>query len=199
MPLHRTILREHLRSISFVEGLQANAQTMRVDTGGTELLFHLSSSIPEFWRRRFRSSRREKNAIFEGGDSQVAVTVVAESMDALAFVLLHEATHAVDVALGLSVVGDAVETPFARGVWETAIAPAAGYRGEALDSTPWRSGKPLAIEKARALYEDLARTPFASVYSSLANVEDLAELVAWWQMTEIHGNPTASKFAMKAR
>jgi hypothetical protein len=78
--------------------------------------------------------------------------------------------------------------PFARGVWESQTTPVSTYRGEVLDGIAFRTGgEPLDIARAQALYEDLERTPFVSVYASLMVVEDLAELVAWWQMTEKHG------------
>src|SRR5690606_10152724 len=40
-PLHQTILAEHLRSLSFAEGLPNNAQTVRVASGDPEPMFDL--------------------------------------------------------------------------------------------------------------------------------------------------------------
>jgi hypothetical protein len=197
-PLQKAILREHLRSISFVEGLPANAQTIRVNPGGPETAFDfvfnarlLGESLSEF------ATRRERQ-LFEAGDSQLTVSVVAGSMDAVAFVLVHEATHIVDLVLGLTPsstpprveIPEANQTPFARSVWESPAIPVSAYRGGVLDSIPSRTGGVLLdIEKAQALYEDLERTPFVSVYASLMVVEDIAELVAWRQMTEKYGQP----------
>lgn len=70
------------------------------------------------------------------------------------------------------------------------MTPAGAYRGGVLSSVPLRTGgAALGIEQAQALYEDLKRTPFASVYASLMVTEDMAEFVAWRQMTEIYGQP----------
>jgi hypothetical protein len=195
-PLHRRVLRDRLLSIHVVEGIQANAQTMRVDPGGTEPAFRLIINARVLEETLSEFATRKERQLFQAGDSQRTVEVVAGSMDAIAFVLLHEATHIVDMVLNLtpaSVPGRPIEetgeAPFARGIWETAVTPVAAYRGALLDAVYWRTGQPLDIAQARLLYEELARTPFASVYSSLANAEDLAELVAWWQVTEIYGQP----------
>jgi len=162
---------------------------MRVDSAGGASAFRLLINTRVLEETLSEFATRKERQLFTGDDSQLTVTIAAGSMDALVFVLLHEATHMVDMALGLSRIREADQTAFGRGVWETEISPVAAYRGETLDSIYWRTRQLLPIESAEALYEDLARTPFASVYSSLATAEDLAELVAWRQMTERYGHP----------
>lgn len=197
-PLHEAILREHLRSISFAEGLPANAQTVRVASSGAEPMFDLiiNASILDETLSEFAT--RKERQLFEVTDSPLSVSVVAGSMDAVAFVLAHEATHVVDMILGLTPppappgvqIPEADQKPFARGIWESALTPANAYRGGLLDDIPMRTGgQPLDIEQAQALYEDLKRTPFVSVYASLMVIEDIAELLAWRQMTEQYGQP----------
>jgi len=197
-PLQKAILREHLRSISFVEDMAANAQTVRVNAGGSEAVFDLvfNSRILDETLSEFAT--RKERQLFEAGGSQLTVSVVAGSMDAVAFVLVHEATHIVDMVLGLTPpptppgvqIPEARQTLLARGVWESSMTPISAYRGDVLDSIPLRTGgAPLDIEKAQALYEDLERTPFVSIYASLMVVEDIAELAAWRQMTEKYGQP----------
>jgi hypothetical protein len=196
-PLHRTIIQEHLRSISFADGLPANAQTVRVTPSGPEPAFDLIINARVLDETLSEFATRKERQIFETGDSQISVAVVAGSMDAVTFVLAHEATHMVDMVLRLIPVmppgvpiQEADHTPFSRGVWETATTAAPAYRGSVLDSIPMRTGgSPLDIAKARTLYEELSRTPFVSVYASLIVVEDIAELVAWRQMTEKYGQP----------
>lgn len=198
-PLHETVLQEHLRSISFADGLPVNAQTVRANAAGDsksvfDLIINarvLDETISEF-------ATRKERELFKSGDSPLGVSVVAGSMNALAFVMVHEATHIVDMVLGLTPppsppgvpISEDQQTPFARGVWEGAFTPVSAYRGPVLDSIPWRTGEgPLDIQQAQSLYEELERTPFVSVYASLIVTEDLAELVAWTQMTEKYGQP----------
>lgn len=196
-PLHLAILEKHLRSISFVMGMPSNAQTARVLPGGPEPAFDLIFNARVLGETLSEFATRKERQLFEAGDSPLSVSVVAGSMDAVAFVLAHEATHVVDMVLGLTPVTapgasiqEAQQTPFAEGVWESSITPASLYRTALLDSIPLRTGgAPLDIDKARALYEDLERTPFVSVYASLIVLEDIAELVAWRQMTEKYGQP----------
>lgn len=196
-PLHETILQEHLRSISFVKDLPANAQTIRVNPGGQEAVFDLVFNARVLDETLSEFATRKERQLFDAGDSELSVSVVAGSMAAVAFVLVHEATHIVDAVLGLTPptppglqIEEAYQTPFARGVWESATIPVGAYRGAVLDNVPLRTGGArLDIEKAQALYEDLERTPFVSVYASLMVVEDIAELVAWRQMTEKYGQP----------
>jgi hypothetical protein len=192
-PLHKAILQDHLRSISFVEGLPANGQTVRVDPSGPEQAFDLVFNARILGETVSEFATRKERELFDVGESTLHVSVSAGSMDAVVFVLLHEATHIVDMVVGLryEIRGqEAVPTPLIRGVWDDALTPVSEYRGELLSNIPQRTGgEPLDIERAQALYEDLKRTPFASVYASLADIEDIAELVAWWQMTVKYGQP----------
>ena len=196
-PLHQAILRRHLRWISFSAELPNNAWTMRLEPAGIELEFGLVINVRVLDETLSELMTRKERQLFEAEGSPLTVTISAGSMDALGFVLLHEATHMVDMAAVRFTppsgpegqVQEARQTPFASGIWETVITPVGAYRGEMLDSIFWRTGKPLDIENARALYEELERTPFASVYASRSTAEDIAELVAWWQMTEVHGQP----------
>ena len=165
--------------------------------GGPEPAFDLIFNARVLGETLSEFATRKERQLFEAGDSTLSVSVAAGSMDAVAFVLAHEATHVVDMVLWLTPVTppgasiqETQQTPFARGVWESSITPASRYRSALLDGIPLRTGgPPLEIGKARTLYEDLERTPFASVYASLMVGEDLAELVAWRQITEKYGQP----------
>lgn len=194
-PLHRGVVHEHLRAIYVGDdtaGLRnANAVTM-YDPLAEEPTFRLVIHARVFEETLSELATRKEEQLFDAAGSSLSVTVIAGSMDALAFVLLHEATHMADIALGFSqeVVPDRrSEASFLREAWESALVPSAAYSGETLEASFWRTGQRLAIEKALALYEELGRTPFVSVYGSRSIAEDFAELVAWWQMTEIHGQP----------
>jgi hypothetical protein len=197
-PLHESILQEHLRSISVAESLPANAQTVRVTHSGPEALFDIIINARILDETLSEFATRKERQLFDAENSPLSVSVVAGSMDAVAFVLAHEATHVVDMVLGLTPppapagvqIPETDQKAFARGIWESALTPVNAYRGGLLDTIPLRTGgERLNIEDAQALYEDLERTPFVSVYASLIVIEDLAELVAWRQMTEEYDQP----------
>jgi hypothetical protein len=48
----------------------------------------------------------------------------------------------------------------------------------------WRTGRVMPVTLAGHLYDALGRTPFISVYATCDSHDDLAELVAWTQLTE---------------
>ena len=196
-PLQRRVLREHLRSVSFVDGMSNNAQTSRVNPGAPYPIFDFVIRAGLFNETVSEFATRKEQQLFETGGSSLSVAIEGGSMDAMVFVLLHESTHIVDQALHLTPstapgvpIPEASQTPFTRGVWESAMMPVAAYRSPLLDGIAWQiGGKPMRIERAQALYDDLKQTPFVSVYASTVSVEDLPELVAWRQLTQKLGQP----------
>ena len=196
-PLQASILQEHLRSISFADGMSNNAQTARVigdnvSHGSFDLIIRaslLDETISQF-------ATRKERQLFDTTGSTLSVSVEAGKMDALAFVLLHEATHMVDYTLHLTPavapgfpIPETSLTPFSRGVWEGSMQPAAPYRSPLLGSAFWQTGKPIPVAQARAFYDDLKRTPFPSAYASSMVSEDIAELVALRRLTEKFKQP----------
>ncbi len=194
-PLQRRVVQEHLRSVSFADGLGANAQTVRVDCKDPCVAFDLiintqilNETVSEFLTRKERS-------LFETDGSSLNVSVDGGSMDAVVFILLHESTHMIDGLLKLTPqyapgfpIPASGQTAFSRDVWDTVTTPAAPYRSAVLDSVQ-PGGKPIAIGQAQAVYDDLRKTPFVSVYARSMAPEDLAELAAWRQMTQKLGQP----------
>jgi hypothetical protein len=47
----------------------------------------------------------------------------------------------------------------------------------------WRTRRAMPVTRAVDLYDALGRTPFISVYASCDAHDDLAELVAWTELT----------------
>lgn len=190
-PLQVSVLRKHLRSISFADGMPNNAQTARVlssDYLAFDIVFNanvLDETVSEFL------SRKEAQ-LFDTSGSPLSVAIDGGSMDAIVYLLLHEAAHGVDMLLELtpqtapfSPIPDERHTPLSRGVWETARMPVEAYRDDILDSIPWRSGsKPLPIDRAKVYYDALRETPFVSAYATTLAPEDAAELVAWRQLSQ---------------
>jgi hypothetical protein len=188
-PLQRRVAQEHLRSISFADGLPANAQTARVtckDCVAFDLIISsqvLRETISEF-------ATRKERTLFDTSGSTLNVSVVAGSRSAVDFIVLHEFTHVVDHTLKLMpqsppgfAIPEEMHTPFSRGVWAEGTKPVAAYAGPLLANIAFKTGAPMRIEQAQALYEDLKKTPFPSVYASTFAVEDIAELLALSELT----------------
>jgi hypothetical protein len=126
------------------------------------------------------------------------VSVEAGKLDALVYVLLHEATHVVDSCLritpaprpGGQPAGAAPAGTFTEGVWSERTTHSARYRDPLLERVRYRAGgETLAIGQAEAVYTALRRTPFVSLYGSSNWYDDLAEYVALYHLTEVLKQP----------
>ena len=74
-------------------------------------------------------------------------------------------------------------TPFTQGIWHKNV-PEEAFISPLLETTRFRSGKPVLISKAPEVYKALQETPFASLYSMAAWFEDFAELATIYHLTE---------------
>ena len=109
-------------------------------------------------------------------------------MDAILYVLMHEATHVVDAVREITpsfAQKDSVVKPtsFTKDVWRTRNVPEERYIDSLLEKTRFRSGQPMAISLAPAVYHQLSKTPFPSLYGMAAWSEDLAELATIYHLT----------------
>ena len=180
--LHRRVLQEHLRRLSFVEVPPGggNALTRDVDPKSADKQFDitlraglLDETLTEFLNGKERG-------VFEADASGKTVTLEAGDTSALVYILLHETTHAVDATLGVST---SPRGPFTSGIWLDRTRLASPYDRSLISSTTFRRGPKTPAAKAQALYQALSRTPFVSLYATAAAGEDLAELVAWQQLS----------------
>lgn len=195
-PLQTTVLRERLHSISFVDGMtNANAMTSRVLSGpAINSVFDIQISARVLDETVSQFLTRKDSQTFDDAGSTFRVSIEAGSMDALAFVLLHEATHAVDMTYHLTPqvgpstpISDATQTDFARGVWQGVTLPAPAYTTDLLSTV--RARKPIPISQAAAFYADLSRTPFPTIYAMRGVMEDVCELLALRELTGRLGQP----------
>jgi hypothetical protein len=125
------------------------------------------------------------------------VNVEAGKLDAIFYVLLHEATHVVDLCLGITPAlgsgdpsaGGVPAGAFTDGIWIGHTIPSPRYRDPLLERIKFRVGKAMAIDQAESVYASLRRTPFVSLYGSSTWYEDLAEYVTLYHLTEVLGQP----------
>jgi hypothetical protein len=193
-PVHQRVLRDRLRRISFLDGMPNTALTSIVDPDAVTPAYDLTiragvlhESVSEFLTNKERTC-------FDFNGSPRTVVVEAGPLEAIVYVLLHEATHMVDGALGLTPVegrnpaADAVL--LTAGVWTDRLTVASAYANPLLDGLVYRrGGRPIPVSDAHKVYGALQRTPFASLYASSNWHDDVAELVAWYHLTSRMGQP----------
>lgn len=184
-PFQREVLQNHLHAIYFIDGLPNNALTFP-DGGPTSKRIYsivvragvLHETISELVTRKERT-------LFDSAGSDLFVTVDGGTLNAMVYVLLHEATHVVDFAVGATpdTTHPSGDHPLVSGIWRDGMTPADEYRLPILMGIVWRNGRAMPITHAADLYDALGRTPFISVYASCDSHDDLAELVAWSELT----------------
>ncbi len=191
-PVHQRVLRERLRRISFLDGMPNTALTSTVDPDAPTPVYDLTiragvlhESVSEFLTNKERTC-------FDSSGSERTVVVEAGALEAIVYVLLHEATHMVDGALGLTPIegrrAEADADLLTTGVWTDRLTAANAYANPLLDGLAYRrGGRPIPVSEAHKVYGALQRTPFVSLYASSNWHDDVAELVAWQPSHEPDG------------
>lgn len=181
-PLHQRVLKQHLKSISFLDNMPNTALTSPVSTDG----FHITFRAGILHQTISAWATEKENTCFAGGDSTISVAIQAGSMPAFTYVLLHEGTHVVDGALQLL----ATDTTFAKNVWKNMNTYDLAVNDSiALKSRFRADGRQFLTTEATRVYAALGQTPFASLYSTASWHEDLAELLTIYHLTQILQQP----------
>lgn len=192
-PLHRRVLGERLAEISFVEGMPNNALTYPHPGDPTESLYNVTIRAGVLDETVSELLTRKERTCFDTGSSPLELLIEAGEEPALVYVLLHEATHIVDRTLSLTPSDDGdIEQVGAlvEGVWESRLVSDLRYRHPLLEGSCYRTrGAVYPISDARAVYEALAATPFASLYGNYNWHDDIAELATWYHLTARLGRP----------
>lgn len=193
-PVQQQVLRERLRRISFLDGMPNTALTSIVDPEAPVPTYDLTIRAGVLHETTSEFLTNKERSCFDVTGSTRTVVVEAGTLEAIVYVLLHEATHMMDSALGLTPgEGRAVTAqahPLVHGVWADRLTIAPEHASPRLTGLSYRrGGSPVPIAQATAVYEALQRTPFASLYGSSNWHDDLAELVAWSHLTRRMGQP----------
>jgi len=194
-PLHQKVLKQHLHSISFMDNMPNTALTSPIETSGSVKMFNitfraeiLNQTISEW------ATWKENTCYIQSDGNEYQVVIDAGNLDAILYVLLHEATHVVDAVLNITPHPDdtdvlVVPTPFTEGIWREFNKPKEEVTNTLLETTRFRSGKPIAISTAPKVYEALKETPFVSLYSMASWYEDLAEILTIYHLTQKMNQP----------
>jgi hypothetical protein len=197
-PLHRRILTERLRTLSFLDGMPNTALTSTVNPDGDDRLFDITIRAGVFRQTVSEWLTEKERGCFDASGSPLTTSIEAGSKPAIVYALLHEATHVVDSSQRVTPAPAAGGKPgagpetsdFTRGVWADATTPEPRYRDRLLESACFRNGgRVLPIADAQAVYEALERTPFASLYGNRNWYDDLAEFVALYELTHALNQP----------
>ncbi|GAB3281895.1 hypothetical protein GCM10027347_57820 [Larkinella harenae] len=188
-PVHQRILKQHLHSISFMDNMPNTALTSPVDSADVPKLFNitfraglLDETISEW------ASKKENTCFKPSDEAAYSLRVEGGNLDAVIYVLLHEATHIVDAVMAItphaSDKHSIVEpTPFTKDIWRTMNVPDDKYLDSLLEKTRFRSGQAMPISLAPDVYRKLAQTPYPSLYATAAWFEDIAELATIYHLT----------------
>jgi hypothetical protein len=200
-PLHRRTLKERLRTISFLDRMPNNALTSTVNPKESFRLCDITVNAAILRQNVSEWLTAKERTCFDMAGSPLRVSFEAGTqLDALTYVLLHEATHVVDAAESITpqiaTIAQAATTkarlvtPFIDGVWSDMRLPVARYRDPLREQLLFNTGtRPVPVDRAQAVYESLERTPFVSLYGGRNWFDDLAELVSVYQLTEVLKQP----------
>lgn len=197
-PLHRRLLSERLRTVSFLDGMPNTALTSTVNPDEPYPVFDITIRAAILDQNASEWLTEKERTCFGGTNSPLSVSIEAGERDAILFVLLHEGTHLVDHCLGITTAlpsggqpadGKAA-TAFTKGVWEARLIHAPQYRDPLLEHVRYRAGgKLFPVSEAESVYAALRRTPFVSLYGSSNWYDDLAEYTEVYHWTEVLKQP----------
>jgi len=182
----RHALQQHVRSISFVDGLPMNGLTVLDNPampGAADILIQttvLNETISQFLTRKERSCYQPPEAM--------ELSVEAGSLDATLYVLLHESMHVVDMMATSATTQDSPPV-LAMGYWQTNRIRSAPYDSDLLGQPCFFSRSPLSMDTAQAIYSALGNSPFVSLYATTNWSDDSAELVAMYHLTHVLRQP----------
>jgi len=200
-PVHRRVLGERLRVLSFLDGMPNTALTSTVNPKDSFRLFDITVNARILHENVSEWLTKKERTCFEAKGSALCVYVDAGTkVDALVYVLLHEATHIVDscerITPPLADAGKAPRaanrpaTAFTEGIWNDVALPVALYRDPLRERVLFYvECAPMPTDRAPDLYEYLRRTPFASLYGGRNWLDDLAEYVSVYHLTEVLKQP----------
>lgn len=190
----RRVLTQHVRSISFVEGIPGNGVTS-LEEGSKLPVFDivlrasiLHETVSEFLTRKERS-------YYAATPSDITLNIEGGSLSAVLYVLTHESVHVLDISNRAGrdepprLFENSPPDLMVKGVWENARTKVPAYRSPLFQLSWFGSGNRQRLDTAEPTYRALAQTPFVSLYGSSSWYEDASELVTCYYMTRILKQP----------
>lgn len=190
---YHQVLKDRLLGIYFIKGLQGTGLADYV-TGPQKQLYTIlilnegciRTDISEWLTYR-------ESSCFIKSDPLLKVEFRAGNQyKGLLYGLFHEMSHVYDYVTKVTpyvepdLAAEIAETVFTKGIWKDYSRPTDAY------NIPWRKdftfygfggGPKLELKYAEAVYKDLTRTPFVSIYASKSWAEDYADSAFWYLYT----------------
>ena len=197
-PLHQQVLRQHLKSVSFLDNMPNTALTSPVTNNNGANLYHITFRAGILRQTISDWVTEKERTCYSGGDSTISVSIQAGLLSALTYVLLHESTHVLDGALQLMSTDTIAGKPrlskftagFSKGIWKNSNKHYWLFKDSTVVKNRFRPGGRLFVpNEATKVYEGLSQTPFVSLYSTASWHEDLAELLTVYHLTKRYKQP----------
>lgn len=189
-PLHQRILTTHIHSISFMDNMPNTALTSPVVSQDSVLQYNITFRSGIFHETISEWATKKENVLYDKtGNSEYTVSIDAGNLDAIVYVLLHEATHVVDAVLKMTPPVEAATdsvapTLITKGIWQKMNVPHEPYIDSLIEKTIFRGGGRIPIAAAPELYRLMLKMPFVSLYATASWSEDIAELETIYHLTQ---------------
>lgn len=197
-PLHQRVMKQHLKSISFVDNMPNTAITAPITREENSKLFHIAFRAGILHQTISEWVTEKERRCYTEGDSTIAISIQAGLMSALTYVFLHEGTHVVDGSLGLlsadTIPGrlalNEFTADFSKDIWSTINILAWPVTDSLVKKSIFRpGGRRFDLSEAESVYKGLSQTPFVSLYGTASWHEDLAELLTVYHLTKMLKQP----------
>lgn len=189
-PVYKKLLSAHLHSISFMDNMPNTALTSTLETGDSSKQFNITFRAGILHETISEWATRKEQTLFDTtANSALSVHINAGKLDAIVYVLLHEATHVVAAVLKLVPGAGSPDSllaasPFTANIWRSFNKPAAAFSDTLLEKTRFRGGPVQPVTSATAIYKALSKSPFVSLYATASCYEDLAELLTIYHLSK---------------
>lgn len=194
---HLRVMRERLIRIVFIDGLIGNGWTDWVLDSRTNVFTVMAINSQVLHESASELLTKKDMTAFSPDGSGFSVAWDAGDAPGLMYILAHEATHAADYVhfitpftektLGRVLNLTPQYTPFVLGVWDKHDLPLPGAdfpQRKRVTFYGIAGGPKLKAAEIPAVYDELSRSCFVSLYASLNWAEDLAETVAFHQLAQ---------------
>ncbi len=193
-PVHRRVLSAHLRELSFLDGMPNTALTSMINPKEPFRLLDITVNAAILRQNVSQWLTQKEQTCYDVTGSPLRVYIDAGTkVDALVYVLLHEATHVVDAAgqVTPALIGKRTPSTFTNGVWNELSLPVAAYRDPLRAHVRFitNGDDTIPVDRAPDVYRYLSRTPFVSLYGSRNWLDDLAEYATVYHLTEVLKQP----------
>jgi hypothetical protein len=198
--LYQAVLKDHLQSISFMDDMPNTALTASLNPEDPFRLYNITFRAAILHEDVSEWLSKKERTCFDGAGSDITISLSAGKLNALVYVLMHEATHVLDGSLGILPTDQAGSKAnpafpgddFVKGIWASRAQFDPILQDSLLAKNRFKGGgrgTVLPSSQATQMYASLQASPFVSLYSTSSWHEDLAELVTIYHLTQVLKQP----------